>query len=91
MLHGLAGSGALTALAMSSLPSPSMRIAYALLFGIASSVGMALVSGLAGLSIARLSRSDRSVRTISLATGLLSMSVSGLWGLPILIGWLGPR
>src|SRR6185503_19459118 len=45
-VHGLAGSGALTALVLATLPTTSARLAYIMLFGIGSTLGMAALSGL---------------------------------------------
>jgi hypothetical protein len=44
MMHGLAGSAALVALAASSAPSVPLGLAFMLLFGIGSVAGMALFS-----------------------------------------------
>src|SRR5262249_48488979 len=41
-VHGLAGSGALTALVVTTLPSTLTRLSYLALFGIGSTVGMAV-------------------------------------------------
>lgn len=91
LVHGLAGSGALTALVMSSLPTPTLRLVYTILFGLASTLGMTLVTGLAGLSLARFTHSDRALLMMSLATGSLSIVVSLLWGGPILQEWYVAR
>ena len=53
-VHGLAGSGALTALVVTTLPSTATRLGYLALFGVGSTVGMAALSGLLGWPIARL-------------------------------------
>ncbi|MEL6557430.1 MAG: urease accessory protein [Bacteroidota bacterium] len=45
-IHGLAGSGAVVLIAMSEIKSSSMSIAYILLFGIGSILGMILVAAL---------------------------------------------
>ena len=91
IVHGLAGSGALTAMTMSSLPTPGLRLAYTVLFGLASMIGMSAVSGLAGLSLARVAQSDRALDLLALATGTLSVVVAVLWGWPIATEWLGAR
>src|SRR5262249_7584477 len=44
-VHGLAGSGALTALVLATLPSTAAQITYIVLFGFGSTVGMAALSG----------------------------------------------
>src|SRR5256885_3631302 len=53
ILHGLAGSGALTALVLASLPTASARLWYVALFGAGSIAGMAVLSGLARRPLAR--------------------------------------
>jgi len=47
-VHGLAGSGALTALVVATLPSTAARITYMVVFGLGSTLGMAALSGLLG-------------------------------------------
>ncbi len=49
MVHGLAGSGALTLLVMSSMSSVPQGMVFLLLFGIGSILGMLLFSGIIGL------------------------------------------
>ena len=53
-VHGLAGSGALTALVVATLPSTATRLGYLALFGIGSTLGMVALSGLLGWQIARM-------------------------------------
>src|SRR5262249_51453652 len=47
-VHGLAGSGALTALVFATLPSTAAQLTYMGLFGLGSTVGMAVLSGVLG-------------------------------------------
>ena len=83
-VHGLAGSGALTALVVATLPSTATRLGYLALFGVGSTVGMVALSGLLGWQIARMG-SDRSVvRTFSLAVGCVSTVLGLFWGYPLL-------
>ena len=86
IIHGLAGSGALTALVVAELPSVSSRIAYIVLFGAGSIVGMACLSGLAGWPIARLGRRRATAAAVSMLTGSLSfgLGLTLLW--PFLSG-----
>jgi sulfite exporter TauE/SafE len=83
IVHGLAGSGALTALVVASLPTTSARLSYVALFGIGSLTGMALLSGLAGWPLARLSRSPGAVRVLGGAVGLFSIALAVAWGWPL--------
>jgi len=52
MLHGLAGSGALVLLVLASMPSPAAALAYILVFGVGSTAGMLVLSGLIGVPFA---------------------------------------
>src|SRR5205085_3497300 len=52
-VHGLAGSGALTALVLATLPSTAAQLTYMTLFGLGSTLGMAALSGLLGWPLAR--------------------------------------
>jgi ABC-type nickel/cobalt efflux system permease component RcnA len=56
MMHGLAGSGALTLLVLTQISSSWLGFFYVLTFGLGSIVGMLLMSGLIGLPFALASR-----------------------------------
>ena len=83
-MHGLAGSGALTALVLATLPTTAARITYMALFGLGSSLGMAALSGLLGWPLARLGGEARTMRTVSMIVGCVSTALGVAWGLPIL-------
>jgi hypothetical protein len=83
LVHGLAGSGALTALVLADLPSTATRLAYIVWFGLGSVAGMAALSGMMGLPLSRVGRSPRLARTLAASTGLLSASLGVWWGWPI--------
>jgi hypothetical protein len=87
-VHGLAGSGALTALVVTTLPSTVTRLAYLMLFGVGSTMGMAALSGLMGWPIARLGAHHVSVRTLSLAAGSVSTVLGLFWGYPAIAAFL---
>ena len=84
--HGLAGSGALTALVVTTLPSTVTRLGYLMLFGIGSTVGMVVLSGLLGWPIARLGTHHVCVRTFSLAAGCVSTALGLFWAYPFIEG-----
>lgn len=84
LLHGLAGSGALTAFVMATLPSTATRIGFMVLFGVGSVFSMALLSGLAGLPLARLGRYPAAGRGLFAATGVLSIGYGLFWAWPLL-------
>jgi nitrile hydratase accessory protein len=83
-VHGLAGSGALTALVVATLPSTTTRLGYLALFGIGSTLGMVALSGLLGWQIARMGADRAVVRTFSLAVGCVSTVLGLFWGYPFL-------
>lgn len=84
-VHGLAGSGALTALVIATIPSMGARLIYLLLFGVGSTLGMAALSGLMGWPIARVGTHGAVARGISLAVGCISITLGVYWGLPLLV------
>ncbi len=84
LVHGTAGSGALTALVLAGLGTNLERLVYISLFGLGSTLGMALLSGLAGLSLSRLALRPGLQRGFTFAVGLLSAAVGVAWGWPLL-------
>jgi high-affinity nickel-transport protein len=82
-VHGLAGSGALTALVLATLSSTTARITYMALFGFGSTLGMAMLSGLLGWPIARLGANGTLVRAMSLVVGCVSIALGLFWGYPL--------
>lgn len=82
-IHGLAGSGALTALVLTTLPSTAARLSYMALFGLGSTLGMAVLSGLLGWPLARLGAHHAVARGVSLAVGTMSVALGLLWGYPL--------
>jgi len=89
LVHGLAGSGALTALVFAKLPTPALRIGYITLFGIGSVAGMAVASGIAGASLHAVARRPSTRRTLSVVTGAVSIVVGVLWAIPMVRVLLG--
>jgi nitrile hydratase accessory protein len=82
-VHGLAGSGALTALVMATIPSMGARLIYLVLFGVGSTLGMAALSGLMGWPIARVGTHGAVARCVSLAVGCTSIMLGLYWGYPL--------
>jgi hypothetical protein len=85
IVHGLAGSGALTAIVFANLHGAGARILYLTLFGAGSIGGMALASGVAGATLHGLARAGRTRRMIAIVAGLLSIVVGVWWTIPL---WL---
>lgn len=85
LVHGLAGSGALTALVFSQLPTLATRIIYIALFGAGSIAGMAIASGIAGASLHRAANSPSRRRALAILTGVLSLGLGIAWAIPELV------
>ena len=83
-LHGLAGSGALTALVLTTLPSTAARLTYMTLFGVGSTLGMAALSGVLGWPLARLGQHQRVTRAVSFVVGCVSIAIGLGWGYPLI-------
>ena len=82
-VHGLAGSGALAALVLATLPSVAAQLAYMALFGLGSTLGMAALSGLLGWPLARLGANQHLTRGISAVVGCASVVLGIVWGYPL--------
>lgn len=80
LLHGLAGTGALTAALLAEMPTASAGLLYIALFGLGSAMGMALLTGLLGVPLARLAQSPRWLGLLLGLTGLVSLGVGLGWG-----------
>jgi len=69
MMHGLAGSGALTLLVLTQISSPLLGLLYVAIFGVGSILGMLVMSGLIGLPFAftsgRLTHIHQGLQTVA--------------------------
>lgn len=82
LLHGLAGSGALTALVFAQLASTASRLTYITCFGLGSVAGMAVASAVASASLGAVP--DRTQRALRLVAGALSIAVGIAWSIPLI-------
>ena len=82
-IHGLAGSGALTALVLATLPSTAARLSYMALFGVGSTLGMTAMTGLLGWPLARAGSHPALVRGMSFAVGCVTTALGLVWGYPL--------
>ena len=79
MLHGLAGSGALVLLVLTTMPSPVAAAVYILVFGIGSTAGMLILSGLMGVPFALTAGGSRTLATgLQAVVGVSSILVGAL-------------
>ncbi len=88
LVHGLAGSGSLTAFVVAGLPSHTSRILYIVLFGLGSVIGMATLTGVASASLHRFGGSAGLMRKVGLAAGFVSAVLGVVWGYPLVAGWI---
>jgi hypothetical protein len=88
MVHGLAGSGALTVLVLAQLPGTAARLVYTVLFGLGSVAGMTGLSTAFGLALRR-PRSEGLRRGVAFACGALSAVLGVVWGVPVVGRLLG--
>jgi hypothetical protein len=87
-VHGLAGSGALTALVLTTLPTPTAQLIYLIVFGLGSTLGMAALSGVLGWPLARLGHHRALARGVSAAVGCVSIVLGIAWGYPLVTSLL---
>ena len=74
-LHGLAGSAALLLLVLATMPSTLAALLYVAVFGVGSTVGMLIVSGLIGIPFAVSGSSDRLRVGLQIGVGTASLGV----------------
>jgi len=74
LVHGLAGSAAITLLVLASIKSFWLGMIYILIFGTGSIIGMALLSSLISLPFALISL-QKQQKMLSTAAGLLSLVI----------------
>jgi ABC-type nickel/cobalt efflux system permease component RcnA len=79
LLHGLAGSAALTLLALATISSPLAGVLYIVVFGVGSTAGMLAVTGVIALPfVLTAGRADRLNTAIRATAGAVSV-VLGVW------------
>ena len=76
LLHGLGGGGALVLVVLTTLPSPAAAFLYILVFGLGSTAGMLVLSGLIGLPFKLLSGgSERLATALQMVVGAISIVI----------------
>ncbi len=73
MIHGLAGSAALTLLVLTTVKSTFQGLVYILVFGIGSIFGMLMVSAIIGLPFVLTTRFNKTHTTVELLAGAFSI------------------
>lgn len=78
LVHGLAGSGALVLLVMGSVPNIWLGVAYLLLFGLGSVLGMLAATSLMSVPFTQRMRLSRTLRVgMVVASAVVSMAYGG--------------
>ena len=78
LIHGLAGSAALSLLVLTTIKSIWIGMAYILVFGIGSIIGMMLISSIISLPFALIPKKlERTQRILRVSAGLIS-AITGL-------------
>lgn len=87
LLHGLAGSAALMLLVLAAIPSPMTALFYVLVFGVGSTGGMVVLSGLLGIpvALAARSRSPKAYVVMQVVAGSATAAVGLLMALDLAI------
>src|SRR5262249_5272601 len=83
LVHGLAGSGALTALVLANMPSAVAGLVYIRCFGVGSIIGMALLTGAAGTPLRWLSKRRGLQAALGAAAGAMSFGLGLSYAWPI--------
>ena len=83
LIHGLAGSGAITAVIVTGLPTLVLKTTYVLLFGCGSIAAMATLSGLFSWPLARALRTGWASRLVVATAGAASVGLGLFWALSV--------
>ena len=76
LVHGMAGSAAIALLVLGTIREPAWALAYLLIFGLGTIVGMMLITATIALPVASVGpRFSRLHRSLGLATGLVSLAL----------------
>jgi High-affinity nickel-transport protein len=95
LVHGLAGSGALTAFVMAKIASgadargAAAALVFLALFGAGSVLGMSALTGVLGWPLARWTRRPVGAKVTLAAAGALSLVMGIAWGAPIVARFFG--
>lgn len=83
IVHGLAGSGALAALATASFGSRGAGVLFIAVYAMGAALGMALLAAAAVFPMARLVQTARARTVVLVAAGVFSIAFGAVWGWPV--------
>jgi sulfite exporter TauE/SafE len=75
LLHGLAGSAALSLIVLSTVNSLLLGMTYILIFGIGSIIGMLTISGVLGLPFVLISKTKRFLKILKISISSISIII----------------
>ena len=84
LVHGLAGSGALTAFMLGTIPTTAARVLFVLLFALGSTLSMSVISGGLGWPFAWLGEKQGALRWVRVGAGLTAVVCGMGWGWSLL-------
>jgi len=79
LLHGLAGTGALAAMVLASMPDIASGVLYMAVFGLGSIVGMTILTGIMGKTMQDVLRGARARVAFQSVAGVLSLVLGIVW------------
>jgi nickel/cobalt exporter len=91
VVHGLAGSGGLTALVVARMPSVTSGIVVLVVFGAGAAFGMALLAGALGAPLASVMRTRWGTAGMLCATGCASLLLGLVWMAPAVARMVAAR
>ena len=74
LVHGLAGSAAVALLVLATIHNPKWAVAYLLLFGVGTVVGMTVITAVMGAPFAYAERRSRLSHRLRVASGVISLA-----------------
>jgi high-affinity nickel-transport protein len=83
LVHGLAGSGLITAGIAARFDGLGARLAFISLFGIGATVGMVSLSSVVGGPLAMVARVHNRARVLGAAAGAFSTVLGVIWAVPL--------
>lgn len=85
IVHGLAGSGALTALVFAAGHKPMAGLVFMTLYGAGAMLGMSALAGVLRLPLARIASTARGTSTLLAISGVASVVIGVAWAGAVLL------
>jgi sterol desaturase/sphingolipid hydroxylase (fatty acid hydroxylase superfamily) len=85
IVHGLAGSGALTAIVLAAGHKPMAGLVFMTLYGAGAMIGMSALAGVLRLPLARIASTARGTSTLLAISGVASVVIGVAWAGAVLL------